>query len=778
MAASANRSPSPISARPNPNPRASETNSPMRRSFSGNPFARPSILTNHQKSCVPATPANSPADVARRHSKGKEGGVSSWPYQEKENEYDQNLKPEKVRSPAVAKGTKNFMTPTISAASKINASPRKKVLAERNEQVRTSVSFSEGGKSPFGSMNLSDVTEDTDPKSKMGSNQNKAEDSNESVITNSDDVEEVLEATPVVSKASKNYPIINSEVALDSQNALEPLSDIKPNCSSEAASCKNKPSGALISTVIAALDADPSLPPYDPKTNYLSPRPQFLHYKPNPRIEAYFHKEMDNGEVKKLEDGFLSESFSDTEVTEETESEKSKKESANASSDEDVSEDVKPGVCEETVEVEMARPQFFTRSKSIALLLVLLVACLSASVTNSPALDSSFYKDLNISKFSDPSEIADVAKSSFDAFARHFKQWSTNSIGYLGKQFGISDEVDRLEQIQFANLTSWLENPFVDGYFEVDHIEEPLGEIHEQDELESAEDVEAGENEEGAIAQDIGEAEALEPDSLEPVQDQEQSDNQESDIGFEDQSAPNTVASEFKQEVVELLELNPEEVVETREIQASDDLSGADRGSSLEMESSSGDVQISRTMDSSLSRSDNSFLAQYTQAISVLAVALLAATGLICLKQRERSGPNTAAALDDPLIAKNPMISSTKQIIEDRPSLQTWAPEGDVMGESCPSEMSSFQKNSSSYSSKRAVVGASEAQSQERKQGRRSSKRESLASSSEYSMEGSPSYGSFTTYEKIPSKHGGSGEEEIITPVRRSSRIKKQVTSP
>ncbi|KAL3614290.1 hypothetical protein CASFOL_042364 [Castilleja foliolosa] len=39
-----------------------------------------------------------------------------------------------------------------------------------------------------------------------------------------------------------------------------------------------------------------------------------------------------------------------------------------------------------------------------------------------------------------------------------------------------------------------------------------------------------------------------------------------------------------------------------------------------------------------------------------------------------------------------------------------------------------------------------------------------------------PSYGSFTTYEKIPIKNEY-GEEEIITPVRRSSRIRK-ITSP
>ncbi|KMZ65000.1 hypothetical protein ZOSMA_33G00300 [Zostera marina] len=45
--------------------------------------------------------------------------------------------------------------------------------------------------------------------------------------------------------------------------------------------------------VIAPLDADPSAvtaPPYDLDRNFLSPRPQFLHYKPNPRIHRYLDR--------------------------------------------------------------------------------------------------------------------------------------------------------------------------------------------------------------------------------------------------------------------------------------------------------------------------------------------------------------------------------------------------------------------------------------------------------------------------------------------------------
>ncbi|KAJ6904516.1 hypothetical protein NC652_022511 [Populus alba x Populus x berolinensis] len=71
-------------------------------------------------------------------------------------------------------------------------------------------------------------------------------------------------------------------------------------------------SSSLPSPALAPLDADPSMPPYDPKTNYLSPRPQFLHYRPNPRVELYLNKERDG---QSLDEIFASES-SETEVSE------------------------------------------------------------------------------------------------------------------------------------------------------------------------------------------------------------------------------------------------------------------------------------------------------------------------------------------------------------------------------------------------------------------------------------------------------------------------------
>ncbi|PHT28941.1 hypothetical protein CQW23_31465 [Capsicum baccatum] len=71
--------------------------------------------------------------------KGELGSSSlSWSFDEKENE----SKAAKLKSPA--KGSKNFMSMTISASSKIAQSQKKKILVERNDPIRTSITLSDG----------------------------------------------------------------------------------------------------------------------------------------------------------------------------------------------------------------------------------------------------------------------------------------------------------------------------------------------------------------------------------------------------------------------------------------------------------------------------------------------------------------------------------------------------------------------------------------------------------------------------------------------------------
>ncbi|XP_009779735.1 uncharacterized protein LOC107759278 [Nicotiana tabacum] len=152
---------------------------------------------------------------------------------------------------------------------------------------------------------------------------------------------------------------------------------------------------------------------------------------------------------------------------------------------------------------------------------------------------------------------------------------------------------------------------------------------------------------------------------------------------------------------------------------------------------------------------------------SSLVLGLLAATVLqLYLKRR----------CDKIILHPVDEVSKHNVVKEKEYSSQNWPTEVDVSGEySCTSEMSCSFQMSSTYKEKYPEsVNDDEAQSIEKKP-RKSNRRESLAASDEYSM-GSPSYGSITTYERVPSKHA-SGTENAIIPVRRSSRIRSHVPS-
>ncbi|KAF3617078.1 hypothetical protein FXO38_34196, partial [Capsicum annuum] len=147
--------------------------------------------------------------------KGELGSSSlSWGFDEKENE----SKAAKLKSPA--KGSKNFISITISASSKIAQSRKKKIFVERNDPIRTSITLSDGN-ATFYSAN--------------------SEEHNQ----NSEKVIEPKKTVPVPPVTKTPKRVMFSEASLYSKS----LSD---------------------TPAIASLDADPSLPPYDPKTNYLS----------------------------------------------------------------------------------------------------------------------------------------------------------------------------------------------------------------------------------------------------------------------------------------------------------------------------------------------------------------------------------------------------------------------------------------------------------------------------------------------------------------------------
>ncbi|KAK3184899.1 hypothetical protein Dsin_032185 [Dipteronia sinensis] len=110
----------------------------------------------------------------------------------------------------------------------------------------------------------------------------------------------------------KSDSIFHSEVLFDLKSdvssSLEAATDEK-DCVNLDLTFKISPRTSCppLGPMLAPIDANPLMPPYDPKTNYLSPMPQFLYYRPNMRIKYMLHKDSES---------FASKNSSDSEVIE------------------------------------------------------------------------------------------------------------------------------------------------------------------------------------------------------------------------------------------------------------------------------------------------------------------------------------------------------------------------------------------------------------------------------------------------------------------------------
>ncbi|GAB4853399.1 hypothetical protein Ancab_017577 [Ancistrocladus abbreviatus] len=919
-----NRSPSPISKRPNPNSNSRNCNTErenvIRKSFNGNPFPKPSVIPHsHGRSFNPSTPANSPADYARRSSFRKESTTPLHDYEHKENERDPNSRMMRAKSPSVLRGTKNFMSPTISAASKINASPRKKVLAERNDAIRASASLSDG-QFHFYSVNSLDAAEDNAFAVPTETNNIEAVPSltaayfhrvgNDGVkfskndhekdrdifypasgVTNVEEEDTAyspFEATELQGKP--DLAVLSPEVPLNySKFESSTLPDTITNTVSQIQNASSSQS------TLSPFNADPSILPYDPKTNYLSPRPKFLHYKPNPRIEVYLNK------GKQLEDDFTSETSSGVESTAETQSENSLQEYEDASSVEMAAKEPTPKSCEphattphllhEAVDSKAESKQcLLSKSKVIALLFVFSVAFLSILAPHSPVIRNAVFEDQSISKIYHHSHmVAEFVKENLTSLFQNARVWPDQFVNYLSRMSHGLREVDKNRPLQFNNLSALHD----DGFHVVEQIE--LGLFHggEQNvglikeiggpfifadsnvelfpkmesniELEEyAPSAEGGEvikvDDSGAEIlkensrpftsayeksqydpQPVGESEflveepenqiagqtaVLEPKHLEAVgctcgENDIVSDIQyelHGDIEVEDQLAPpslehegeigrsscnqfesgqaqeesgnlmlemsvgNDIVSDIQYELHSDIKAEDQLTPPSLEHKGESDFSSCNQFESGQVQEESGNLMLERSAGNfqifeALGLGDK-FLAPSNLGVCLLLMTLLGATLFTYMKLTKGSLENAAPLAKnefpaDEFVSKPlPVASNMESSFHKSPSSCSGPIEVDMHGESCPSELSSFQK-SSSYSNKKGLMGADEAQSQERKS-RRNYTRDSLASSSDYTA-GSISYGSFTTYSII---HLKDGDDDVVTPVRRSSRIRDKVTSP
>ncbi|XP_065870024.1 uncharacterized protein [Euphorbia lathyris] len=840
-------------------PRYSEISNPMRRSFTGNPFAKkqPSIVPNPRSGFNPNTPANSPSDYPLRNSIDSEN---------KENSKDVNVK---SPPPSSLKGTKHFMSPTISAASKTNAAPRKKMLTERSESVRTSVNRNEA------------LNEDSDFKPEKGLNKKKEvsfnptvtylEDKEEDIMTSYEDLDSVVadgcdlfsETAPAVddfvnldpsfriSPMASNSPLPSPSLAPLAED-LDSVGDGWDSFSETAAAVDDSVnldpsfrvspmafSSSLSSPALAPLDADPLMLPYDPKTNYLAPRPQFRRYKPNPRLELYLKQRYGN----ELEESFVSDDeFSEQESDESyLDSQKDSEVAAwgdvvpEEEEEEDISEPNLVATFEGAIEGrKVSKRHLLMRPKFTALLFVLALAGLWASVSNSPIMDPSVLNNLNFPNLYVPPEVSQCTRENLEGLAQKFRQWLYESLSYLDNLVSSFTEWHKPGRLQFANTTILLEECSIDNYLMGDHSTFVAEFMHKEKE-EDATPIEAHEKDEGGP--EIEDEERVEFDELieedaeggyntaADESSEEVSDDKGQGSGYQEAivvpysvveasgiiivpesdeasmttttttdeaNAHSILAAEVTQARVEIAELfglpSNADVAEewVAILNAEPDVahplaefvfSPVETESTVpdfETESSDSDAptmetQRSGSVDMAVDRIKNLFLGQAVLGtISLTVSTLLAVIAFIFMKNRtSMAPPNAAFAVDQvPRAKKADQVSmSTRNTFQQM----------DVhkLEESCcPSEMSS-SRYSSSYS-KEEQRGSSEAQSQGRKS-RSNTRRESMASS-DCSM-GSSSYGSFTTYQKVQIKHGNA-EEEFLTPVRRSTRIRKQVTSP
>ncbi|CAM0875509.1 unnamed protein product [Alopecurus aequalis] len=228
--------------------------------------ARPCCAMRRSADSSPFKPADCPQRSASSISKG--GGVCGChpsPRRSWEKENDATRTPKAARSSA----SKNFMAPTISATSKAVAaspSPRKKVLGERNEEAHL---FAFAPSSPA---NL--ALKPKGPQPEAGSAR-------------------------------------RLRLSFDGPAPAPPAAashGFQRSFGGEDAEMENHHHA-----VADSVDAEPSPAAlYDPKTNYTSPRPRFLHYKPNPRIEMYRHG---GSGARRLDEGLASESSEESLTT-------------------------------------------------------------------------------------------------------------------------------------------------------------------------------------------------------------------------------------------------------------------------------------------------------------------------------------------------------------------------------------------------------------------------------------------------------------------------------
>ncbi|KAL0911132.1 hypothetical protein M5K25_019248 [Dendrobium thyrsiflorum] len=350
-------------------------------------------------------------------------------FEQKENQSDTSYsKPAKTSLPAVNPSERlwSFMAPTISASSKITAaSPKKKILEERNQVVR---------------------------------------DNMKNNIVSSEGVE---------GKKIRQKP----EIGFDSGEISSRSSTRKLYFNN---SKDRHQSAATRSLDAGDLDHDSSLPPYDPMKNYLSPRPRFLHYKPNTRIEQhqdYMKHLLYVGKGRRLEDSFSDSESSDDSSGYTAQSSPIKElEFDNLMKTQQAQVPDENHVSESRSIPEPYKPKTwsFGRSKVvIPFALVLSVLLFSVPSTDSPILYPFNMKDqslavpltnaLRVLQHIHPYDYLDASRWNLQGLATRMRQWSINSIEILiSSGFFSKEELDMSHSFNTTLASSMVQGTGLD----------------------------------------------------------------------------------------------------------------------------------------------------------------------------------------------------------------------------------------------------------------------------------------------------------------------------
>ncbi|CAL4935256.1 unnamed protein product [Urochloa decumbens] len=718
----------------------------------------------------------------------------------------------KVRTSGVGCGggvAKSFMAPTISAASKAvapSASPRKRILGERNDPVPSSPGDLAHGAKPRAPPPPAPEADLSAPRRLWLS----------------------LDGAPTPPPPAA-APVAASHAARHSFGGDEEI---------DRPVCENRHHDA----------------PYDPKTNYLSPRPRFLRYKPNPRVEMY---RSGGGSVRRLEDGFFASESSSEGTTEEDVPEEEQEQTTLSSAPDDFTEEetsalapapearaepaasaaaviLQPQAVPDsplahvrtpeqqespraggvlTPEHEPApspasvRPKKKKRSPLRFLLapLALVLFMAAAFVCVPPPLGAPVMLNTSLSKVSD---FLSVQEFHPVELAARLKQWSSSSLDTVTSYWealAFSQEQEVFGPHFAANLSAAPADGDADhavGFYYGAALTSPIG---VEKELENQEVASEGDTE--MIAEpdveaivNFGDAEVEEPiDDAEMEQEsaipsviEEADDSVDAEVeefeaemaeevsgvdgeemaGVDGEEMAEEVSGSGSQEMADFTQNSNIPSQSTAEPEQAEDMAKSSLQQDVQTENSEGDHPDGKQGQEvqHLEKLGSDMWPSYLDKISnpaalgaaIAAIIVPAALALLYMRQKQ-----ARVALNS-----NEPAEQVEQVGQVESLSGSGSSEGHVVAKS-----SQHQKPVVEETEKFGGSGASQYSSSlssglgRRRKAREegSSGLEPVVSRRDSTAQSTASYGSFTTYEKIPAKKGNK-EDEAMTPVRRSRR--------